>query len=73
YKMHKKRTKVWTFTEGNGEIVLEDEVRRVTRGDVVTIKPGMKHGVKAKCGVLRIIEIQIGDKLSEDDIKKLDG
>lgn len=72
YQRHKHRTEVWTFTEGNGELVLEDEVLRATRGDVAVIKPGMKHGIKAVGGELHIIEIQIGDELSEDDIERLD-
>jgi len=32
----------------------------------------MKHAIKAVGGELHIIEVQIGDELSEDDIERLD-
>ena len=72
YQRHKHRTEVWTFIEGSGELVLEGQVSRAVRGDVAVIKPGMKHGIKAVGGELHIIETQIGDELTEDDIERLD-
>ncbi len=72
YQRHKLRTEVWAFTKGNGELILEDEVIRVSRGDVAVIKAGMKHGIKAVGEELHIIEIQIGSELTEDDIERLD-
>lgn len=70
YQRHYYRTEIWTFTEGNGQLILDDEIRAVSRGDVVVITPGMKHAIKA-IGELHIIEIQIGNELTEDDIEKL--
>jgi mannose-1-phosphate guanylyltransferase len=63
---------VWTFTEGEGDLILDDEVIRVHRGDVAVIKAGMKHAIKAIDGELHIIEVQIGDELTEDDIERID-
>ncbi len=64
---HKHRTGVWTFTEGVGDLTLEDKVIRVRRGDVTVIKAGMKHAVRAVEGELHIIEVQIGDRVSGED------
>ena len=72
YQRHQHRTEVWTFTEGTGELILDDVVKRVERGDVAVIKAGVKHAIKAVNGELHIIEVQIGDELTEDDIERLD-
>ena len=47
-------------------------MKRVERGDVAVIKAGVKHAIKAVNGNLHIIEVQIGDELTEDDIERLD-
>ena len=71
YQKHKHRTEVWTFTEGTGELILDDEVKEVHRGDVAVIEAGMKHAIKG-ITELHIIEVQIGDELTEEDIERLD-
>ena len=71
YQRHKRRTEVWTFTEGTGELILDGEIRTVCRGDIAVIKPGLKHAIKG-ITELHIIEVQIGDELTEDDIERLD-
>ena len=38
---------------------------------VVVIRPGTKHAVKS-ITELHVIEVQIGDRLTEDDIERLD-
>lgn len=72
YQRHLHRTEVWTFTEGTGELILDDEVKEVRRGDVTVINAGVKHAIKAVDRELHIIEVQIGDELTEDDIERLD-
>lgn len=72
YQRHNHRTEIWTFTEGIGELILDDEVKEVRRGDVAVINAGVKHAIKAVDGELHIIEVQIGDELTEDDIERLD-
>ena len=72
YQRHNHRTEVWTFTEGEGDLILDDEVIRVRRGDVAVIKAGMKHAIKAIGGELHFIEVQIGDELVEEDIERID-
>lgn len=71
YQRHNHRTEIWTFTEGIGELILDDAVKEVHRGDVAIIAPGMKHAIKG-ITELHIIEVQIGDELTEDDIERLD-
>ncbi len=71
YQKHKHRTEVWTFTEGIGELIMDGKVTKVGRGDVAVIKPGIKHAIKG-ITELHIIEVQIGDELTEEDIERLD-
>ncbi len=71
YQQHKHRTEIWTFTEGVGELIIDGEVKRVGRGDVAVIKPGTKHAIKGVTE-LHIIEVQVGDELTEEDIERLD-
>lgn len=71
YQRHRHRTEIWTFTDGVGELILNGEVEEVHCGDVTVIKPGMKHGIKG-ITELHIIEVQLGDELTEDDIERLE-
>ena len=71
YQRHKHRSEIWTFTDGSGKLILDGVVREVKRGDTVHIQSGMKHAIKADTE-LHIIEVQIGDELTEDDIERLD-
>lgn len=71
YQEHAHRSKIWTIIEGDGILVLNGEVSVVARGDIAYIKPGMKHGIKAKTE-LHIIEVQIGQELIEADIERYD-
>lgn len=71
YQRHRHRTEIWTFTEGTGELILDGVVKEVHRGDVTVIKPGMKHAIKGVTE-LHIIEVQVGDELTEEDIERLD-
>ena len=71
YQRHKHRTEIWTFTEGVGELILDDVVKKVGRGDVAVITAGMKHAIKG-ITELHIIEVQIGDQLTEEDIERLE-
>lgn len=71
YQRHAHRTEMWTFVDGNGTLILDGEITKVTRGDMAYIKPGMKHAIKANTE-LHIIEVQVGDELTEEDIERLD-
>ena len=71
YQRHAHRAEIWTFTEGLGELILDGEVKKVGRGDVAVIKAGMKHAIQG-ITELHIIEVQVGDELTEEDIERLD-
>lgn len=68
YQKHHHRCEIWTIIEGSGKLILNGKVRNVKRGDVAYIRPGILHGVQAKTE-MHIIEVQIGDELTEDDIE----
>lgn len=71
YQSHYLRDEIWTFVDGFGELTIDGIVTKVKRGDVVSIKIGTKHTVKADPDSdLRFIEVQIGSELSESDIQK---
>lgn len=70
YQLHHKRDEVWTFIDGEGLLVLDGEVRNVAKGDVVHIRKGMHHAVKALTD-LCIIEVQMGTELVEEDIERM--
>lgn len=67
YQAHNHRSEVWTFIEGEGELMLDGEVTTVRRGDVVNIAVGQKHAVRAVTE-LRFVEVQLGSPLIEEDI-----
>ncbi len=71
YQVHNHRDEVWTFVDGEGLVVIDGDIRRVSRGDVVNIKKGTKHAVRAVTD-LRFIEVQSGDELIEEDIIRFD-
>lgn len=71
YQTHKHRAEIWTFVDGIGKLILNDEIKTVTRGETIYIHSGMKHAIKADTE-LHIIEVQIGDELTEEDIVRLD-
>lgn len=71
YQVHFHRDEVWTFVDGKGKLVLDGEVRDIKSGDVVFIRKGQKHAVKAVTD-LHFIEVQTGDKLVEEDIERFD-
>ena len=54
-----------------GEIILDGETMPVYRGDVFVIRAGTRHAIKA-ITELHIIEVQMGEELTEDDIERLD-
>lgn len=71
YQRHKRRSEIWTFVEGSGELTMNGVKKTVTRGDTAYILPEVSHAIKA-ITELHIIEVQIGDELTEDDIERLD-
>lgn len=69
YQSHKYRDEIWTIIEGTGLFILDDKESNVSIGDVLIIKKGQKHSIKGITN-LKLIEVQIGEELSEDDIQR---
>ena len=69
YQKHNHRDEVWTIIDGDGLFILDDVEKSVKAGDVLTIKKGQKHMLKAITD-LHFIEVQYGDEISEDDIER---
>lgn len=67
YHYHQYRTEVWTVINGTGELIIDNEARVISAGDIVEISPFVKHAVKAIAD-LEIIEVQSGTNLIEEDI-----
>ncbi len=71
YQRHNHRTETWVFTEGKGELIINGESRKVSRGEVVVITPGTFHAIRS-ITELHIIEVQTGIELTEEDIERFD-
>ena len=71
YQRHQHRREVWVVIDGEGELVLDGVTKTITRGDIVNIERGQKHKISA-ITPLHIIETQIGDILTEDDIERFE-
>ena len=70
-QIHEYRDEVWTIIDGEGELVINDKVSVIKKGETVCIKKNQKHKITALTD-LHIIETQLGEKLIEEDIKRLD-
>lgn len=70
YQRHAHRSEVWTIVSGTGEVVLDGLVRQVRAGSVVYINKLQMHAARAVGSELRIIEVQQGDILVEEDIER---
>lgn len=71
YQKHRHRYEMWTVIEGDGRLILDGNETNVSRGCTVYIEPGTLHGIEAKTE-LHIIEVQVGDELTEVDIERFD-
>ena len=71
YQEHRHRSEIWTFIEGEGELLIDGQLHKVGRGDVANIRAGQKHAVRA-ITELHFIEVQLGDPLVEEDIIRYD-
>lgn len=70
YHRHNHRTEVWTCVDGTGTVVVDGAAREISAGDTVKLERGVLHSIAAKTP-LTVIEVQLGDILSEDDIQRI--
>ena len=71
YQKHHKRDEIWTIINGEGLLLLDGKVKKVTRGDIAYIKREQLHAMKA-ISDLHFVEVQIGDDLIEEDIERFE-
>ena len=66
---HNHRSEHWVVLEGTALVILNDKEYNVYAGDSIDIPLGAKHSLQNPYDEeLKIIEIQKGDYISEDDI-----
>ena len=71
YQSHSRRSERWVVVEGIAEITLDDEILTRKIGEIIEIGLKQKHRLaNHEENLLKIIEVQIGNYLGEDDIKR---
>ncbi len=66
YHSHQYRDEVWIVISGEGEANLDGEIQKISIGDVLKMKRGCKHTVKA-ITELKMIEVQLGKDIRVSD------
>ncbi|MDP6953305.1 MAG: phosphomannose isomerase type II C-terminal cupin domain, partial [Alphaproteobacteria bacterium] len=70
---HERRSEHWVVLEGTARVTREDAVRTVEHNQSAYIPIGARHRLENPGDVpLRIVEVQCGDYLGEDDIIRFD-
>ena len=73
YQRHQKRSEYWYITEGTGEVTLNGEIQKVSKGSIVEIPQGMLHRMSnTGNNELIFIEVQTGSYFGEDDIERVE-
>jgi len=69
YQSHKNRMERWVIVQGEADITIDGKETWHSRGEVIQIEKGQKHRISNPGdNILRIVEVQLGDYLGEDDI-----
>ncbi|MGA1819603.1 MAG: phosphomannose isomerase type II C-terminal cupin domain [Thermoplasmatota archaeon] len=71
YQSHEHRMERWVIIQGEADVTIDGKETWHSRGDMVQIDRGQKHRIaNPGTAMLRIVEVQIGDYLEEDDITR---
>jgi len=72
-QMHRRRAEHWVVVTGTARITRDDEVFELGVGGHTFIPVGARHRIENPgTELLRIIEVQVGDYLGEDDIVRFE-
>ena len=71
YHSHKNRDEIWIVISGEGTATLDGRRSNVKKGDIITMRAGCKHTITAS-KELKLIELQLGEEIREDDKQKFD-
>ena len=70
---HKRRSEHWNVVDGRASITLGKNKITIKKNESIFVPKGRKHKVYNPTGkILKIIEVQIGNYLGEDDIMRFD-
>jgi mannose-1-phosphate guanylyltransferase/mannose-6-phosphate isomerase len=71
---HKYRSEHWVVIEGEAEVIYQEKVYRIKTNESTFISQGSKHRLinPLPNTVLKIIEVQSGSYLGEDDIERFE-
>jgi mannose-1-phosphate guanylyltransferase/mannose-6-phosphate isomerase len=70
---HARRSENWIVVDGDARVTRGEDVVHLGPGESVYLPIGIAHRMEnVGDGLLRIIEVQIGDYLGEDDIERLE-
>lgn len=69
YHSHEQRDEIWNVISGEGVVILDGVKKKVTPGDIVSMRAGCRHTILAKTE-LKVIEVQVGQEISVHDKQK---
>jgi mannose-6-phosphate isomerase-like protein (cupin superfamily) len=68
---HKLRNEHWVVVEGDGKIIIGEDVKNVSIGDYIFVPMGCNHRISSgDCGII-IVEVQQGSLCDENDIVRI--
>ena len=68
---HEHRDEHWIIIQGKGKIQIKDSIKTIETNEHIFIPKGTKHRIfNEEKETLEIIELQYGDLISEEDIKR---
>jgi mannose-1-phosphate guanylyltransferase/mannose-6-phosphate isomerase len=71
--MHHHRSEHWVVTEGTARVTRDDEITTLNENQSTFIAQGMRHRLENPgTAPLRIIEVQSGSYVGEDDIVRFE-
>lgn len=71
-QFHRKRSEHWVVVEGKAKVVKGKKISNLNVNDSVNIPLGCVHRlINSTNKVLKIVEVQVGSYLGEDDIVRL--
>jgi mannose-6-phosphate isomerase len=73
YQKHKFRAEHWFIVQGEGEVTINGEIKKVAAGDSVQFEIGVLHRIH-NTGAQEIVfvEVQTGTYFGEDDIERVE-
>lgn len=74
YQSHEFREEHWILTQGQAEVVLNEKVIPMQKGDYIKIPTKSKHRIRntSEDTTVEFIEVQLGSSFSESDIVRYD-